>query len=71
MLHVAVKMENPDVTKLLLASGANLAITDMSEETPVFPAARQGHLEQLRLLVRAGASLTSSNKVGLQPTDRT
>lgn len=62
-MHVAVKADNMEVTRLLVASGANLAATDSSGETPACHAARHGHAAQLELLMTAGASLTVCNKV--------
>ncbi|XP_054286268.1 death-associated protein kinase 1-like [Macrosteles quadrilineatus] len=67
VLHVAVRADNTEITRLLLSSGANLAAADSMGETAVFHAARHGNEQQLALLIRAGSSLTSCNKEGDTP----
>lgn len=67
VLHIAGRTDNTEITRLLLASGANIAAADSMGETAVFHTARHGNMEQLALLIRAGASLTSCNKVRVQP----
>lgn len=57
-LHVA---NTAAMTAILLAAGANPDARDKDGETPLFGAARSGHLELVRLLIGAGAEVDALN----------
>uniref|UniRef100_A0A1B6DYK5 Roc domain-containing protein n=2 Tax=Clastoptera arizonana TaxID=38151 RepID=A0A1B6DYK5_9HEMI len=52
------------MTRLLVASGANLGSIDCSGETALIHAARHGHANQVNLLITAGACISKPNKEG-------
>ncbi|XP_075209802.1 death-associated protein kinase 1-like [Lycorma delicatula] len=63
-LHVAARLGNISVVRILVSAGASLTATDCNGETPLLHAARHGHLDTLQFLIMAGSCLTTQNKEG-------
>jgi hypothetical protein len=59
------------VVKALAAMGADVTVPTNDGWTPIFSAARAGHLEVVKALVSLGASLSLSNKDGWTPLHAT
>ena len=58
-LHLAVRQNNPDIVKLLIAKGADVNATNQDVWTPLHTAAQYGHPEMVKLLIEAGADVNA------------
>lgn len=61
-LHKAADMGSESMVQFLLSSGALVAARDEKYMTPLHIAARRGHLVVARLLILAGADVTTSSR---------
>lgn len=68
-LHIAAMMRRPEMTRKLLAAGANPGETDEGGHTPLHLAAYHGDAESARLLLDAGASVAVKDKGGRTALD--
>jgi ankyrin repeat protein len=67
-LHWAAYTGHVEMTRLLLASGADLKVkTRLGALTPLMMAARNGHTEVIRLLLDAKDEVTATNANGTTP----
>ena len=67
-LHLASHNNNIAIIELLVTLGkANLELTDRDERTPLYVAARQGHLLAVQYLVERGSLLDTTNDIGWTP----
>ncbi|XP_029462655.1 cyclin-dependent kinase inhibitor 2A-like [Rhinatrema bivittatum] len=65
-----MKLGNPRLAELLLRYGADPNLPDPTTATcPAHDAAREGFLDTLRVLLRAGASLERRDRWGRTPLD--
>ena len=55
----------PELTRLLLAAGANPECRDSNRETPLTYAVREGPLETIRMLLQAGTDPRAANRHGV------
>lgn len=79
LLFVAIRENRPAMVKKLIAHGAEVSIdrdlgyphnhraVNAWGQTPLYFAARLGHLEIVKMLVRAGADVDSKNRSGKSP----
>jgi ankyrin repeat protein len=59
---LAAQSGSEDIVKLLIAKGADAA--NFVGDTPLMRAARGGHIENVKLLIRAGAAVLATNSYG-------
>ena len=64
-LHRAVKYQNIDMAKLLLAHGASVSVQDSAGRTPLSLAIEHRHAEMIELLLAHGADLNVQLRDGL------
>ncbi|KAJ3112979.1 hypothetical protein HDU96_003940 [Phlyctochytrium bullatum] len=68
MVLVKEKHEKPRIGVALVAGGANiLAREEKTQRTPLHWATDMGHLELIKILVRAGADVVARDRAGKQP----
>ena len=63
-LHVSAATGNIEITKLLVGSKASLESTNEFNQRPLDEAAARGHLETVMLLLRYGAKILSTKRIG-------
>lgn len=69
-LHHAVRGEDkPEIIHLLIDAGTNVNTTNYYGYTPIHWAAKNGHFESARLLLRAGARIDLLSQNGESPLD--
>lgn len=68
-LHWATFKPSMDCLALLLAAKADPNIQNVDGESPLHVAAKLGHLDAQRALIKAGANLKLINKAGFTPAD--
>ena len=56
--------ENPAITKLLIAHGADVNTTYRFKETPLMVAARRGHEENCKVIINHGANCNAQDAKG-------
>jgi len=66
-LQAAVSSNNPTITKVLIAAGANVNVTDKQKETPLHSAAMQGRAGLARVLLEGGAYVNARDEDGYTP----
>ncbi len=64
LLHISAKLDNYELTKLLLEKGLEPNILNKDNETPLFNAARENNIEIASLLINNGALIEFKNKFG-------
>lgn len=63
-LHVASRLGNLSIVRILVSAGASLTTVDCNGEIALLHAARHGHIDSLQFLIMAGSCLTTQNKEG-------
>jgi ankyrin repeat protein len=63
-LHSAVARRNMEITRLLLAAGAEVNAIQADDFSPLLEAAQNGQLEMVKLLIEYGADPQQTNKDG-------
>ena len=63
-LHSAVARRNMEITRLLLAAGAEVNAIQADDFSPLHEAAQNGQLEMVKLLIEYGADPQQTNKDG-------
>ncbi|KAJ5380404.1 ankyrin repeat-containing protein [Penicillium cataractarum] len=63
----ATVTNNPQTVRLSLAGGGNTRATNQHGQSPLWLAARRGHLEILEILLDHGADIEIRNPVGMTP----
>jgi ankyrin repeat protein len=58
-----------ELVKILIDAGSKVNETDSAQNTPLFWAAGEGHLEIVKLLVENGANIMAVNKWGISVLD--
>lgn len=66
-LHLAVKLKNLKIAKVLLQAGANPNVVGKYGETPIFDSVREDDREMIELLLSYGAKLNVKNREGHTP----
>jgi len=61
-LFSAVQGGQPEIIRLLVASGADLEARDPDDDTPLITVAERGHLEVLHTLIELGANVTAVSR---------
>ncbi len=67
LLHEAVKLDNPQIIKLLISNGADINAQNNEGNTPLHEAANLGNKEVIDLLLYAVADYKITNKEGKTP----
>jgi uncharacterized protein len=70
-LHAAVNQARMEMTKVLLAKGANVNQPGQDDVTPLHLAAWRAHLALIQILLEAGADKDAKDNQGLTPRDYT
>ncbi len=66
-LHLAAARANRDDMEALLLAGADAAVTDCNNESPLVEAVRSGNIECVRLLLAMKANIHVTNTLNTQP----
>lgn len=66
-LHLASRQGHLDVTRTLLAAGANIDQGDSQGQTPLFIASRYNRFDATRMLLAAGANIDQGDSQGQTP----
>ena len=66
-LRASVESDRPEITKVLLAAGANANTRDRAGETPLHKAAEKGSTAATRALLGAGAKVNALDEEGATP----
>ena len=64
MIHIASECPSLEILNMLIALKANLNITNVLSETPIFFAIRNGNIQNIDTLLNQGVDLTIVNKKG-------
>ena len=67
LLDMAAKREPEEMVEILVAAGADVAVTDSEGRTPVWCAAHLGHETSLQVLLAAGADADTPSHAGATP----
>jgi ankyrin repeat protein len=67
ILHFAVRLNRPEMVRLLIEEGAAVNARDGDDLTPMHIASWYGNLEMVKLLVESGADIRASSNDGRTP----
>ena len=67
ILHFAVRLNRPEMVKLLIQEGAAVNIRDGDDLTPLHIASWYGNLEMVKLLIESGADIRATSNDGRTP----
>ena len=66
-MHLAVKLNNGKMVKLLFSCGANLELVGKYRKTPIFEAVENNNDEMIELISSLGANINAKNREGHTP----
>ena len=67
ILHFAVRLNRPDMVRLLIQEGAAVNVRDGDDLTPLHIASWHGNLEIVKLLIESGANIRATSNDGRTP----
>ncbi|GJQ72202.1 hypothetical protein Trydic_g3293 [Trypoxylus dichotomus] len=67
LLHIAARINHPDILQFLIAKGANVDLTDYSGSTPIHYAVSSGNQQAAFLLLHAGCERNVRDSEGNTP----
>ena len=67
IFHFAVRLNRPEMVRLLIEEGATVNARDGDDLTPLHIASWYGNLEMVKLLIESGADIRASSNDGRTP----